>query len=163
MSNYSDNPSMDEILKRIKKALAERERRVEEEAFSGNVEAREEAFVRPSSPVHFEVVEDRAVESEREQRVAPVSDGTSNVSDAGQSEIFIKPNLRSSRESDVFVLTKEMKVNSSAQFAELDFPKLFKNISVQMSKDLAMGYMAPKIESWLNNNFLEISTKSKKN
>ena len=156
MSNYSDNPSMDEILKRIKKALAERERRVEEEAFSGNVEAREEAFVRPSSPVHFEVVEDRAVESEREQRVAPVSD-------AGQSEIFIKPNLRSSRESDVFVLTKEMKVNSSAKFAELDFPKLFKNVSVQMSKDLAMGYMAPKIESWLNNNFLEISTKSKKN
>ena len=156
MSNYSDNPSMDEILKRIKKALAERERRVEEEAFSGNVETRNEAFVRPSSPVHFEVVEDRAVESEREQSVAPVSD-------AGQSEIFIKPNLRSSRESDVFVLTKEMKVNSSAKFAELDFSKLFKNISVQMSKDLAMGYMAPKIESWLNNNFLEISTKSKKN
>jgi len=133
MTNYSDNPSMDEILRRIKRALAEREQRAEQE--------RTEA----SSVVSISNAD---------------STGPSLNKGAAQ-DIIIKPNVKPEN-SGIFVLTKEMKVNSMAKVADADFQQLCFNLSDKMSKDLAMAYMGPKMEDWLLNNFWEIVAKSKK-
>ncbi len=139
MTNYSDNPSMDEILKRIKKALADREKRAEVEmtiAPDENVES----FPLEISPMD----KNRGVEPKKIQ------------------DIIIKPNVKSEK-SGVFVLTKDMKLNSMAKITDTDFQQLCFNIADKMSKDLAMAYMGPKMETWLLNNFWEVVAKSKKN
>ncbi len=139
MTNYSDNPSMDEILKRIKKALADREKRAEVEMSIGSDDS-VESFPLEISPM------DRKVEVEQKKT----------------SDIFIKPNVKSEK-SGVFVLTKDMKLNSMAKITDTDFQQLCFNIADKMSKDLAMAYMGPKMETWLLNNFWEVVAKSKKN
>ncbi len=139
MTNYSDNPSMDEILKRIKKALADREKRAEVEmtiAPDENVES----FPLEISPMD----KNRGVEPKKIQ------------------DIIIKPNVKSEK-SGVFVLTKDMKLNSMAKITDTDFQQLCFNIADKMSKDLAMAYMGPKMETWLLNNFWEVVASSKKN
>ena len=139
MTNYSDNPSMDEILKRIKKALADREKRAEVEmtiAPDENVES----FPLEISPMD----KNRGVEPKKTQ------------------DIIIKPNVKSEK-SGVFVLTKDMKLNSMAKITDTDFQQLCFNIADKMSKDLAMAYMGPKMETWLLNNFWEVVASSKKN
>lgn len=155
MSNYTDNPSMDEILSRIKKALAERERRVEEEALS-----RDESLEKPvswqreeSKTVSFEEVKEFASKPEVGEKI---------VDNIVKDEIFIKPNLVGESRDDVFVLTKDMKVNSLKNLGEVDFALLCSILSEQMSKDLAIAYMGTKIESWLRNNFWDMVSKSKK-
>lgn len=140
MTSYSDNPSMDEILKRIKKALADREKRAEVEMSVGSDES-VESFPLEISPM------DRKVENPEPKK---------------SSEIFIKPNVKSEK-SGVFVLTKDMKLNSMAKITDTDFQQLCFNIADKMSKDLAMAYMGPKMETWLLNNFWEMVAKSKKN
>ncbi|MBP3615507.1 MAG: hypothetical protein IJ473_00595 [Alphaproteobacteria bacterium] len=138
MANYSDNPSMDEILKRIKKALADREKRAEVEmtiAPDDNVQS----FPLEISPM------DKVVEEPKKSQ-----------------DIFIKPNVKSEK-SGVFVLTKDMKLNSMAKITDTDFQQLCFNIADEMSKDLAMAYMGPKMETWLLNHFWEVVAKSKKN
>ena len=151
MSNYSDGPSMEEILERIKKALADRERRMEmtdTDTFSNQsiIKAEEEFAEMAIAP--------KPTENE-------IHETSTNISQ-DNTEIFIKPNLSNATQSDVYILSKDMKVNSAEKFAEIDFPKLFKELSTSMSKDLAMAYMAPKIESWLNLNFAQISSHCRK-
>lgn len=135
MTSYSDNPSMDEILKRIKKALADREKRAE---------------------VEMVIAPDENVKS------FPLEISPADVNEKKSSDIFIKPNVKSEK-SGVFVLTKDMKLNSMAKITDTDFQQLCFNIADKMSKDLAMAYMGPKMETWLLNNFWEVVAKSKKN
>ena len=138
MSNYSDNPSMDEILKRIKTALADREKRAE---------------------VEMTIASDDSVDS-FPLEISPMDRG---IDDGKKSQdIFIKPNVKSEK-SGVFVLTKDMKLNSMAKITDTDFQQLCFNIADKMSKDLAMAYMGPKMETWLLNNFWEMVASSKKN
>ena len=140
MTSYSDNPSMDEILKRIKKALADREKRAE---------------------VEMKISPDDNVES-FPLEISPL-DVKGDIDGAKKSQdIFIKPNVKSEK-SGVFVLTKDMKLNSMAKITDTDFQQLCFNIADKMSKDLAMAYMGPKMETWLLNNFWEVVAKSKKN
>ena len=140
MANYSDNPSMDEILKRIKKALADRERRAE---------------------VEMKISPDENVQS-FPLEISPL-DVKEQVGDAKKSQdIIIKPNVKAGK-SGVFVLTKDMKLNSMAKITDTDFQQLCFNIADKMSKDLAMAYMGPKMETWLLNNFWEVVAESKKN
>ena len=139
MVNYSDNPSMDEILKRIKKALADREKRAEVEM-----------TIAPNESVDSFPLE-----------ISPIEKSDS-VEPKKTQDIFIKPNVKSDK-SGVFVLTKDMKLNSMAKITDTDFQQLCFNIADKMSKDLAMAYMGPKMETWLLNNFWEVVAKSKKN
>ena len=139
MTNYSDNPSMDEILKRIKKALADREKRAEVEM-----------TIAPNESVDSFPLE-----------ISPIGKSDS-VEPKKTQDIFIKPNVKSDK-SGVFVLTKDMKLNSMAKITDTDFQQLCFNIADKMSKDLAMTYMGPKMETWLLNNFWEVVAKSKKN
>ena len=84
------------------------------------------------------------------------------LSDVESGDIFIKPNLAGESRDDVFVLTKDMEVNSLKKLNEIDFPLFCSIVSEQMSKDLAIAYMGSKVESWLRNNFWEMVSKSKK-
>ncbi len=140
MANYSDNPSMDEILKRIKKALADREKRAE---------------------VEMKISPDDNVQS-FPLEISPL-DVKADGGDVKKSQdIIIKPNVKAGK-NGVFVLTKDMKLNSMAKITDTDFQQLCFNIADKMSKDLAMAYMGPKMETWLLNNFWEVVAESKKN
>ena len=135
MANYSDNPSMDEILRRIKKALAERERKAS---------AEDEQVLEDDSVVAFT---NREAESDLKK----------------SQDIFIKPNVKTN-EPGVFVLTKDMKLNSMARLSDVNFQQFCSNLSDKMAKDLSIAYMGPKMEDWLLNNFWEVvASSSKKN
>lgn len=140
MANYTDNPSMDEILTRIKKALAERERRIDE--------------------MQDEQVSDFSVAPVRENvsENIPLRDASEPLT---TEEIFIKPNLNSENK-DVFVLTKSMKVEKVEKLQTLDAKAFMRDLAFAMAKELDMGYMAPKMESWLLNNFWEYVAKNQK-
>ena len=161
MSNYTNNPSMDEILERIKKALADRERRIE----LANETPQSSAVIRAEEEI-AEMAEEKA--SYPTSTISTTSQPTeqSKISASSESsdtsDIIIKPNLANVKKSDVYVLSKDMKINSAEKFAELDFPKLFHELSTVMAKDLAIAYMTPKIESWLHQNFAQISTHCRK-
>ncbi len=154
MSNYTDNPSMDEILARIKKALAERERKVEEEALNTS-----STFERTSSwqrdereVVSFEDVKDFASKPEVGEKI---------VDNIVKDEIFIKPNLSNESRDDVFVLSKNMEVNLLKKLDDIDFSLLCSIVAEQMAKDLDIAYMGAKVESWFKNNFWDMVEKSK--
>ncbi len=148
MSNYSDNPSMDEILARIKKALSDREKRVEEESFYDD---RQDDFAVDTS---FLEVKEFAKTPEATKTI---------VDNIVKDDILIKPNLKNpSSKEDVFVLTNDMKIDNVAKLEKMDFETFCENISSTMSKDLSMAYMSPKIYSWLKNNFWDVVNKSAK-
>ena len=157
MSNYSDNPSMEEILERIKKALADREHRMEminsEKNSNQSVITAEEEIAEMAT---FSTLSVNQTQSKNQN----ITNENNNTIE--NDEIFIKPNLSSTQQSDVYILSKNMKVSSAEKFSEIDFPKLFKELASTMSKDLAIAYMAPKIESWLNLNFAQISSNCRK-
>ena len=148
-SNYNNNPSMEEILERIKKALADRERRIEQESSK-------------STPSPVIKAEEEIAEMAMTETKSSITEEKTATQSPNNDEIFIKPNLANTKQNDVFILSKNMKVNSAEKFAEIDFSKLFHEISTTMTKDLAIAYMAPKIESWLNLNFAQISTHCRK-
>lgn len=156
MDNYSDTPSMDEILTRIKKALAERERKIQQEAFPEEEDVVVENFNDVREKNHNPSLEEIKDFSSKPEVASQI------VDNIVKDDIFIKPNLKNNENDDVFVLTKEMKLDSCSKFLDVDFNLFCKYLSSQMSKDLAIAYMSPKIESWLLNNFWEVVAKSKR-
>lgn len=149
-SNYNNNPSMDEILERIKKALADRERRIELENSN------------KTSPSPVIKAEEEIAEMAIAETKSSLTEEKNTTPSTDNNEIFIKPNLANTKQNDVYILSKNMKINSAEKFAEIDFSKLFHELSSTMAKDLAIAYMAPKIESWLNLNFAQISSHCRK-
>jgi hypothetical protein len=153
MANYSDGPSMDEILSRIKRALAERENRAEydrepppglkEYARSKDVTERileelvgNDIFIKPSAPEMKTVRLSRGEEVETPVRQPPPE--------------------------DVFVLTKSMKVSKTLDFSGADFDLLCENLAVRLARDLGIPYLVPKIEEWFRNFLAPIIMQSKK-
>jgi hypothetical protein len=53
-----------------------------------------------------------------------------------------------------------MKVNQPQSFENVNFDKLYKNISTELGRDLAIAYLSPKIESWLRINMPDLIKKS---
>ncbi|MGN0929757.1 MAG: hypothetical protein ACI4N3_03905 [Alphaproteobacteria bacterium] len=170
-SNYSDSPSMDEILDRIKKALSEREAKSSYE----DGEELNSSFTKldPSNdkPLTFEKMKELSSSREITDKI---------VGGLVEDEIFIKPVAKATssdeivktlhkedkvlNNNDVFVLTKNMKrkKETSTNLANVDLDLMFKNISVGLGRDLAISYLTPKIESWLRINSQDIIAKSQK-
>ena len=81
---------------------------------------------------------------------------TTNTQQYKNENIFIKPNLNTDN-NDVFVLSQDMKINSKQK----NINNIFHNISILMTNDLDIPYLANKIENWLTNNFFNIYKKYK--
>ena len=143
-NNYSNSPSMDEILERIKKALSERE-------------TKSSYYEDSPSPSHT-IKEDN--HENDELLIKPVIRPTDSYDEV------IKPLTKSEKLShtpqseEVFVLKKSMKVNQPQSFENVNFDKLYKNISTELGRDLAIAYLSPKIESWLRINMPDLIKKS---
>ena len=143
-NNYSNSPSMDEILERIKKALSERE-------------TKSSYYEESPSPSHT-IKEDN--HENDELLIKPVIRPTDSYDEV------IKPLTKSEKLShtpqseEVFVLKKSMKVNQPQSFENVNFDKLYKNISTELGRDLAIAYLSPKIESWLRINMPDLIKKS---
>ena len=152
-SNYSDSPSMDEILGRIKRALSEREslaagegskiEQVREFARNPDVTDRivsqlagDEIFLGPSE------------EKREEVRIKPT---------ARHSEAPVRP-----RDAGVFVLTKKMELPKKIDWSRVDFDEFCSNLAVKLCRDLAIPYLSPKTESWLRENLITIIRMSQK-
>ena len=139
-NNYSNSPSMDEILERIKKALSERE-------------TKSSYYEESPSPSHT-ITEDN--HENDELLIKPVIRPTDSYDEV------IKPLTKSEKLShppqseEVFVLKKSMKVNQPQSFENVNFDKLYKNISTELGRDLAIAYLSPKIESWLRINMPDL-------
>ena len=139
-NNYSNSPSMDEILERIKKALSERE-------------TKSSYYEESPSPSHT-IKEDN--HENDELLIKPVIRPTDSYDEV------IKPLTKSEKLShppqseEVFVLKKSMKVNQPQSFENVNFDKLYKNISTELGRDLAIAYLSPKIESWLRINMPDL-------
>ncbi|MBD5405723.1 hypothetical protein HDR59_04215 [bacterium] len=166
-SNYSDSPSMDEILERIKKALSERD------AKSGVSEEAESISATENTPLTFEKMKELSSSRAMTDKI---------VGNLVDDEIFIKPVAKASSEDesvkilnkeervsskkndDVFVLTKNMKrkKDSDVSLNNVDLNLMFKNIAFGLGHDLAISYLSPKIESWLRINATDIISKSQK-
>lgn len=183
-SNYSDNPSMDEILNRIKRALSEREAKSSalyddavaesggasgSSALSGSV-----AQSVPEKVLTFEEMRELSSSKEMTDKI---------VGNLVDDEIFIKPvavakpaqsgepvsvvHLEAKEKvvrDDVFVLTKSMKKKRDValDFSNVDVDLFCKNISVELGRDLAISYLVPKIESWFKLNLSDAIAKSQK-
>lgn len=163
-SNYSDSPSMDEILERIKRALAQREESVNEANEMHSNPARDN-----DKPLTFEQMKEYSSSREITDKITET---------IAEDEIFIKPIIRptsteevkpltkrdevTQTKGDVFVLTKTMKRKKNADLNNVDFDMMFKNIASELGHDLAISYLSPKIESWLRLNFNDIIAKSQK-
>ena len=143
-NNYSNSPSMDEILERIKKALSERE-------------TKSSYYEESPSPSH--TIKEDSHEND-ELLIKPVIRPTDSYDEV------IKPLTKSEKLShtpqseEVFVLKKSMKVNQPQSFENVNFDKLYKNISTELGRDLAIAYLSPKIESWLRINMPDLIKKS---
>ncbi len=164
-SNYSDSPSMDEILERIKRALAQRE---------------EEANEMQANPTRQTKTDDKPLTFEQMKQLSSSREITDKITETiADDEIFIKPIIRPSSSTDtvktlskrdevtrtkddVFVLTKTMKRKKNADLNNVDLDIMFKNIASELGHDLAISYLSPKIESWLRLNFNDIIAKSQK-
>ena len=139
-NNYSNSPSMDEILERIKKALSERE-------------TKSSYYEESPSPSH--TIKEDSHEND-ELLIKPVIRPTDSYDEV------IKPLTKSEKLShtpqseEVFVLKKSMKVNQPQSFENVNFDKLYKNISTELGRDLAIAYLSPKIESWLRINMPDL-------
>lgn len=168
--NYSDSPSMDEILVRIKKALADREAKVEEMESEEKVEV---AFAPSSdnliSPVNFSPSNKKLSFEEVKELSGSKKITDEIIESLIEDDIFIKPvlgdkklndergtyNLNSAKVSggtEVFVLTKGMKLVKDFDLSNVDMDLFSKNISHLLGKDLAISYLSPKMESWLKQN-----------
>lgn len=167
-SNYSDSPSMDEILERIKRALSEREAK---SFISENVE--ENLSSKENDSLSFEKMKELSSSREMTDKI---------VGNLVDDEIFIKPvakatsddesvkilnkeeRVSSKKNDDVFVLTKNMKrkKDSDVSLNNVDLEVMFKNIAFGLGHDLAISYLSPKIESWLRINATDIISKSQK-
>ena len=166
-SNYSDSPSMDEILERIKRALAQREEAVNSANKNETV-----PYQNSDKPLTFEQMKEYSASKEITDKI------TGTIAD---DEIFIKPVIRPDNnvnvkpltkqeevkskppvESDVFILTKTMKRKKNIDLNSVDLDTLFKHIAQIMGHDLAISYLTPKIESWLRLNWNDIVAKSQK-
>lgn len=168
-SNYSDSPSMDEILSRIKKALSEREEKssYEEELNSNFTKLNH----KNNEPLTFEKMKELSSSKEMTDKIVgnltddelfikPVAKPTSN------NEIITPLNKKDEvkKSDDVFILTKNMKrkKDSPTNLNNIDLDLFFKNIAVGLGHDLAISYLTPKIESWLRINAQDIIEKSQK-
>ena len=165
-SNYSDSPSMDEILERIKRALSEREAK---SVVSEDVES----IPTKDTPLTFEEMKKLSSSRTMTDKI---------VGNLVDDEIFIKPVAKATSEDesvkilnkeervplkkndDVFVLTKNMKrkKDSEVSLNNVDLEVMFKNIAFGLGHDLAISYLSPKIESWLRINATDIISKSQK-
>ncbi|MDR1009494.1 MAG: hypothetical protein LBL52_04570 [Rickettsiales bacterium] len=144
MSNYSDNPSMDEILSRIKRALAGRE------AGSDVPVAESARFSR------IEEIKEYAKKPDVAKKI---------LSDFVADDMFIRPSLASvgaqaeapsaAGVRKVFRLTRHMKAFKRPDFAGVDFERLCAILADRMSKDLTISYLAPKVEEWLRENMAD--------
>ncbi len=132
MSNYDDTPSMEEILQRIKTALRDREHKTLSDAvdFTTN---------------HNEILN------------KSLDHNASINQEINNENIFIKPNLNTDKD-DIFVLSKDMKINEQQKNIE----NVFHHIAVLMSNDLNVPYLATRIENWLSNNFFYVYKQYKK-
>ena len=132
MSNYDDTPSMEEILQRIKTALRNREKKTLSDSL------------------------DFATDNNQDLKDTKLNDNNVNTQYKDEN-IFIKPNLNTDND-DVFILSKDMKINQQ----EKNIENVFHQISVIMANDLNVPYLATRIENWLLNNFFSIYKKYKK-
>ena len=130
MSNYDDTPSMEEILQRIKTALRNREQKT------------------LSDSLDFATDNNQDLDTK-------LNDNNVNTQYKDEN-IFIKPNLNTDND-DVFILSKDMKINQQ----EKNIENVFHQISVIMANDLNVPYLATRIENWLLNNFFSIYKKYK--
>ena len=166
-SNYSDSPSMDEILERIKRALSEREARssVSEDVESVSVDNTPLTFEKMKELSSSRAMTDKIVGNlvDDEIFIKPVAKATSedeNVKILNKEE----ERVPSKKNDDVFVLTKNMKrkKDSDVSLNNVDLELMFKNIAFGLGHDLAISYLSPKIESWLRINATDIISKSQK-
>ena len=166
-SNYSDSPSMDEILERIKRALSEREARssVSEDVESVSVDNTPLTFEKMKELSSSRAMTDKIVGNlvDDEIFIKTVAKATSedeNVKILNKEE----ERVSSKKNDDVFVLTKNMKrkKDSDVSLNNVDLNLMFKNIAFGLGHDLAISYLSPKIESWLRINATDIISKSQK-
>lgn len=167
-SNYSDSPSMDEILNRIKKALSERE---EKSSYEEELNSNFTKLNKNNEPLTFEEMKELSSSKEMTDKI---------VGNLADDELFIKPVAKPTsnneiittlnkkdevkKSDDIFILTKNMKrkKDTSTNLNNIDLDLFFKNIATGLGHDLAISYLTPKIESWLRINAQDIIEKSQK-
>ena len=172
-SNYSDNPSMDEILSRIKKALAERENKV------ANLENNYESSDDTSFQQNFHKESNDVLTFEKMKEFSSSKNFTEKiVNNLIDDNLFIKPVVQKKTDDevvqhlsqsqkvenreDIFILTKNMKVNKKISFDNIDFDVFCKEVAFALGRDLAISYLSPKIETWLKANLGDIIKKAHK-
>jgi hypothetical protein len=156
MANYSDGPSMDEILERIKRALADREHRAEGADYaqpSGEPQSLKE-YAR-SREVTEKILEELTGGG---IFVKPAQADMEAVRLSREDEIRPAPR----RDEDVFVLTKSRKIPKKIGFADADVELLCENLAIGLARDLGIPYLVPKIEAWFRSSLPAIVEKSKK-
>ena len=166
MSNYSSTPTMEEILSRIKTALAEREQRIHDEKFGNNSFRmnKEVEEYKQEQPLDYGNVYSKNQNSssiDEKYNYTNVSTSQTSQEEVYLNEISVKPNLQ---QDDVFVLTKEMKVSEPKNFYDqvenkgisTKNKRVLHAIATSMANDLNMSFNASKIEAWLNQNFESI-------
>ena len=141
MSGYSDTPSMDEILMRIKHALADRETRVKAEEAAACREAKGRRDVEVSESADFG----------DEYLVRPSSSARVAASHKGDD-----PSAHGTAAAGVVVLTPAMKVKRTAHLDGVDLAKLAEAVAFKMGRELGIPYLTPKIEKWIVENFSDI-------
>ena len=170
MSNYSSTPTMEEILSRIKTALAEREQRIHDEKFGNNsfrikeeIEEQKQEY-KQEQPLDYGNVylkNQNSSSIDEKYNYADISTSQTSQKEVYLNEISVKPNLQ---QDDVFVLTKEMKVSEPKNFYDqvenkgisTKNKRVLHAIATSMANDLNMSFNASKIEAWLNQNFESI-------
>lgn len=171
-SNYSDSPSMDEILERIKRALSDRETKSSYYEKEEHYEVSSEYPTnKRNSSLSFEEMKELSSSREMTNKIVqPLADDDifikPVITQKTTEDEIIKPLKKSEKlnqakiNDDVFVLTKSMKINHKLNFENVDLDKLYKNISLELGRDLAIAYLSPKIESWFKINMPDMIKKS---
>lgn len=142
---------MDEILRRIKRALDGRE------AGSSTPAADAGNVIRPEFP-HVEEIREFAKKPEVRERIL-----SGFVGDA-EGDMFIKPVVKeppAAPKNGVFRLTRKMRIVKKPDFGGVDFERFCAIVAEGMGRDLTLSYMSPKIEEWLRANLADCAKLAK--
>jgi hypothetical protein len=156
---YSDNPSMDEILRRIKRALADRNSVAE--ATPG---PREAALSAQPAPVSMREYAKSPIVSKK------ILDGL--VEDFSVSQFSVRPAKKSPpppapvpaepprHDGRVVVLTRKMRAVKRPDLSRADLDRFYASLASSLATGMSISYMADRIEKWLRENMADIAAKS---